>query len=313
MTVTNQEFDAVIIGGGPAGLSCAIWCKDLGLDAVLIEKNADFGGNLHNIYNPIDNYPGLATANGREMSDRMSEHAKRSGTLLRTNCRVVRVDPVAKTVELEDKTLLRSRSIVFATGVRRRKLGVEGEEAFEGRGILRSGSTSVDLVAGKTVAIVGGGDAALENAVMLSKTAAQLYVIHRGDRLSARSQFIDIATTAPNVTILLGHKVTSINGSGSIESIDVENTRDKTSRSLSIDHLLIRIGVEPNAELFRGIIKTDNNGYAEVNSRCETSVAGIYAIGDVADPIAPTISSAVGHGAIAAKVIRSSLRSLQDG
>lgn len=307
MTVTNQEFDAVIIGGGPAGLSCAIWCKDLGLDAVLIEKNADFGGNLHIIYNPIDNYPGLATANGREMSERFLDHAKRSGSLLRANSRAVGIDPAEKTVVLEDDTLLRGRAIVFATGVRRRKLGVEGEEAFEGRGLLRSGSTSVDIVAGKTVALVGGGDAALENAVMLSKTAAQLYVIHRGDRLSARSQFIDIATTAPNVTILLDHKVTSINGSGSIESIDVENTRDKTIRSLPIDHLLIRIGVEPNAELFRGIIKTDNNGYAEVNSRCETSVAGFYAIGDVADPVAPTISSAVGHGAIAAKVIRNSL------
>ena len=307
MIAANEEFDVVIIGGGPAGLSCAIWCVDLGLHAILIDENAEFGGNLHNIFNPINNYPGLSTANGREMSERLSEHAKRSGSLLRTSCRAVRVDPDEYTVELADGTVLRARTIVFATGVRRRKLGIEGEQTFEGRGLLKSGSTSADLVAGKTVAIVGGGDAALENAVLLSKTAATVYVIHRGHRLSARSQFVDLMTVAPNVTILLDHKVTSINGNGSIELIDVESTQGQTNRSIPIDFLLIRIGVEPNAELFRGMIETDSRGYALVNGRCETSVSGLYAIGDVANPAAPTISSAAGHGATVAKVIQSIL------
>ncbi len=187
------------------------------------------------------------------------------------------------------------------------KLGIAGEDAFEGRGLLRSGSTSVDLVAGKTVAIVGGGDAALENAVMLSKTATKLYVIHRGDRLSARSEFVDVATAAPNVKILLDHRVTSINGSDSIDSIDVESAIDQTITTITIDYLLIRIGVEPNGDLFRGMIETDSRGYALVNNRCETSVSGLYAIGDVANPAAPTISSAAGHGATVAKVIRTIL------
>lgn len=309
MIAPNEQFDVVIIGGGPAGLSCAVWCSDLGLRAILIDENAEFGGNLHNIYNPISNYPGLVTANGREMSEHLVDHAKRFGSPLRGGLRAVRVDPNEHVVELEDGTRLRSRAIVFATGVRRRKLGIEGENAFDGRGILKSGSTSLDLVAGKAVAIVGGGDAAMENAVLLSKTAATVYVVHRGHRLSARSEFADASTSAGNVSILLGHKVTAINGTGIIESINVENIRDHTVRSIRIDYLLIRIGVEPNAELFRGMIETDQSGYALVNSRCETSVPGLFAIGDVANPIAPTISSAAGQGATAAKVIRSLLSS----
>lgn len=307
MIATNEEFDVVIIGGGPAGLSCAIWCVDLGLSSILIEEDAEIGGNLQNIYNPISNYPGLATANGREMSELLLVHVKRSGTIFRTRCRAIRVDPAAKTVELADGTLLHSHTFVFATGVSRRKLGIEGEKTFEGRGVLNSGSTSSDLVAGRTVAIVGGGDAAMENAVMLSKTASKVYVIHRGERLSARSEFVDIVTSDPNVTILLERNVTSINGSASIESIDVESIADQQIVTIPIDYLLIRIGVEPNGDLFRGLIDTDRGGYALINSRCETSVPGLYAIGDVANPAAPTISSAVGHGATAAKVIRSLL------
>ncbi len=300
----GQEFDVVIIGGGPAGLSAAIWCSDLGLSAILIESRAELGGNLLNIFNPIENYPGVSTRNGSELRDLIAVQAERSTTLMHLSSEVVSVHPQTLTVDLASGTRLNARNVVIATGVRRRKLGVPGENEFAGRGILESGARSPEAATGKRVVIIGGGDAAMENAVILSQFAEQIHVVYRGERLSARSGFIDAARQASNVEIHLNRSVTEIVGDRAVKAVEVENAQTLERTRIPAELVLCRIGVEPRSEIISGLVSIDKRGYIIVNELGETSLPSIYAIGDVSNPLSPTIASAVGQGATVAKVIR---------
>lgn len=301
---TGRIFDVVIVGGGPAGLSAAIWCADLGLDAILVEGKTELGGNLLNIYNPIDNYPGLRVSNGREMQEHFEAHARRSDVLMRVSAEAVRIDPQSMTVKLENGETLAARNIVVATGLRRRQAGVPGETEFFGRGILDSGSKSPAEVAGQRVAIIGGGDAAMENAVILSKHAKLVYVIHRRTNCTARPEFVDAVRNAANIEMLLNRQVTAVIGSDTVEAVDVEHVESHIRERIAVEYVLFRIGVEPNSDLVRGAVETDRGGYVVTDKYGTTSHDGIFAIGDVADPVAPTIISAAGQGAAVAKAIR---------
>ena len=303
MSTDEGNYDVVIVGGGPAGLSCAIWCADLDLKAILLERAPEFGGNLNNIFNPINNYPGIVEQSGSGLVTRFASHAMATRTTLRLNAEVSRVDPIEMVVEMSDGTRFKSPNVVFGTGVSRRRLNIPGEREFAGHGVLRSGAESAEVVSGKTVAVVGGGDAALENVVMLSQNADRVYLIHRGDHFSARAEFVDAAASASNVMMFRKSRLLAIIGGDSVERIEIEDVEDGERKILQVDHVLVRVGVEPNSSLFRDFLTTDDRGYALINELCETNVRGIYAIGDVANPVAPTIISAAGHGAIAAKAI----------
>jgi len=300
------QKDVVIIGAGPAGLSALLWCADLGLDAAIVEQRPEPGGQLLAIHNPITNYLGLKTQNGREMRDLFVKHA---GDLLTSEfigTTAVSIDAHKKEVQLSDGLLVRSGAIILATGVRRRRLGTEGETEFQGKGILESGAKEKELVKGKRVVIVGGGDAALENAVILGDVADQVTVIHRRGSFRARQEFINAAESRPNISFLMNAKVSKISGSNAVEYVEVIAADGRTI-SIHTNAVLIRIGVEPNSDLVRSSLRVDAGGYVMVDSQCRTSVPGIFAIGDVAEPDSPTISTAVGMGATAAKSIFSLL------
>lgn len=302
---TGRIFDVVIVGGGPAGLSAAIWCADLGLEAILVEGKPELGGNLLNIFNPIDNYPGLRVSNGREMQEHFEAHARRSDVLMRVSAEAVRIDPQAKTVSLGNGETLAARNIVVATGLRRRRAGVPGETEFFGRGILDSGSKSPADAAGQRVAIIGGGDAAMENAVILSKHAKLVYLIHRRTYCTARPEFVDAVRNAANIELLLNRQVKAVIGFDAVEAVDIEHVESHIRERIAVRYVLFRIGVEPNSDLVRGAVETDRSGYIVADKYGATSIEGIFAIGDVANPVAPTIISAAGQGATVAKMIRS--------
>lgn len=299
--------DVIVLGAGAAGLSAALWCDELGLETLVLEREPEIGGQLLRIYNPIENHLGASAAqNGRELRDRVAEQTERRDFQLRLNVNIDSVDLSAKTVFLAGGKSLSARALVLATGVRRRTLNVAGETEFRGRGILESGKRDAFLTEGKTVCVVGGGDAAAENALILAERAAKVYLIHRSAEFRARTEFLDKIRENPKIEAFIETRVNKILGGEAIEKIELQNRAGETFQ-IAVESIVIRIGVEPSTELFRGQIKFDSGNYIKINSRCETNLENVFAVGDVANPIAPTVSSAVGMGATAAKVLVNNL------
>jgi thioredoxin reductase (NADPH) len=297
----NNIFDVVIIGGGAGGISAACWCDELGLKTLLLESEPELGGQLLWTHNPVKNHLGVEAENGRELRDRFVSQAANYNFSLRTGAEVSGADLENKIVTLQTGEDFSARALIIATGIRRRKLDVAGEAELKGKGILESGKRDAEKVKGKNVCIVGGGDAALENALILAETARRVTLVHHRKDFRARSEFLEKARQNPSIEILTEAAVTKIIGHEKVEGVEIKNA-DETF-ILPVEAVLIRAGVEPNTGLFRGKLKLDKNGYIETDSRCETSVDKVFAVGDVANPLAPTVSSAVGMGATAAKVI----------
>ena len=299
--------DVIIIGAGPAGLSTAFWCDELGLDALVLEQAEKVGGQLHRVYNPINNYLGLKAHDGAELLVHFTANLDDAEFDLWTQTSISSVDLKARRISLASGEELQSIAIVIATGVRPRELGVPGEKEFVGKGMIESGARDRDRFAGHDVCVVGGGDAAVENALLLAEVCPTVTLVHRGRKLRARREFTEQLQAKHCITVFTESVLTRIIGSDRVEAVEIQRKQGLKPFQLAVRGVLIRIGVEPNTELFREQIETDERGYLVVNSQQETNVPMIFAIGDVSNPVSPTISSAGGAGATAAKVIASRL------
>jgi thioredoxin reductase (NADPH) len=299
--------DVIIIGAGPAGLSTAFWCDELGLDTLVLEQAEQIGGQLHRVYNSIENYLGLKARNGQELLDHFAKDVDAAEFDLWTGTNIASVDLKAKRISLASGEQLQSIAIVIATGVRPRQLGVPGEKEFAGKGMIESGARDRQLFAGKDVCVVGGGDAAVENAVLLAEVCPTVTVVHRGKKLRARRELAERLQPNNRVTVFTESVLTRIIGDDEVQAVEIQRKEGLKPFQLAVRGVLIRIGVEPNTELFREQIETDPKGFIAVNSRQETNVPMVFACGDVSNPIAPTISGATGAGATAAKVIAARL------
>lgn len=305
--------DVVIIGAGPAGLSAAFWCDELGLDTLVIEQAEQIGGQLHRVYNPIENYLGVKTRNGQELLELFSRDVDEADFDLWTGAVIDSIDLRAKRVSLRSGESLQAISIIIATGVRPRSLGIPGEKEFAGKGVIESGARDRDLFAGKDVCVIGGGDAAVENALLLAEVCATVTVVHRGRKLRARREFAERVQPNNRITVFTESVVTRIIGGDVVEAVEIQRKGGIKPFQLAVRGVLIRIGAEPNTELFRDQLTVDEKGCVAVNSEQETNVPMVFAIGDVSNPIAPTISGATGAGATAAKVIAARLNRKSDG
>ncbi|GAC1401541.1 MAG: hypothetical protein NVSMB56_16650 [Pyrinomonadaceae bacterium] len=176
-------FDVIIIGAGAGGMSAALWCHELKLKALTLERNEEAGGQLLRVYNAIENHLGARTADGRELRDVFAAQIEAAQIEVRTNAEVARVDLQAKRVVLQSGEEFAPRSLILATGVRRRRLNIAGEREFVGRGMLESGKLDGEKFAGKRVCVIGGGDAALENALILAEVCERVVLVHRGREL----------------------------------------------------------------------------------------------------------------------------------
>ncbi|MEP6717787.1 MAG: FAD-dependent oxidoreductase [bacterium] len=299
--------DVLIIGAGPAGLAAALWCDELTLDTLVLEQAEAVGGQLLSIYNPIANYPGVSVKSGREFLALLSEKLEAADFDLWTSTVIESIDLKAKRVVLQSGEQLQSISIIIATGVRRRQLGIPGEAEFAGSGILESATRDREQLAGKDVCIVGGGDAAAENALLLADVCPTVTVVHRGRQLKARREFTEQMVGHHNITIFPESVVTRILGNTQVEAVEILRKDALKPFQMAVQAVLVRVGVEPNTELFSEQINLNEHGYVVVNGEQEASVANVFAIGDVANPLAPTINGATGGGATAAKVIASRL------
>lgn len=304
----NKIFDVVIIGGGAAGISAALWCVELGLSTVMLEKNGELGGQLLRVYNPIENHLGSVAANGRELRDIFAKQIANRNFLRHLNAEVISINFHEKSVLLKTGETFCWQFLIIAAGVRRRKLNVEGENEFSGRGILNSGKNESRTAAGQTVAVIGGGDAALENALILAETAKKVLLVHRRARFRGRAEFVEKVGREPKIKTFLETTIEKIGGSEKVELIEIKNLRTGATEILPVDNILVRIGVEPNTEIVGDDLKADQNGYLQVDQFCETNFANVFAVGDVANLISPTVSTAAGMGATAAKMIRHRLK-----
>ena len=299
--------DVIIIGAGPAGLSTAFWCDELGLDTLLLEQAEQIGGQLHHVFNPIHNYLGLKTRDGQELLEHFTKDVDAADFDLWTQANIASIDLKAKRLSLQSSESLQSIAIVIATGVRPRQLGVPGEKEFVGKGMIESATRDRQLFAGQDVCVVGGGDAAVENALLLAEVCPTVTMVHRGKRLRARRELAERLRSSHRVTVFNESVLTRIIGDEEVAAVEILRKEGLKPFQIAVRGVLIRIGVEPNTELFNEQLETDEKGYIRVNSEQETSMPMVFAVGDVSNPIAPTISSATGAGATAAKVISARL------
>ncbi|PFP16943.1 thioredoxin reductase [Priestia megaterium] len=306
-----QHVDVLIIGGGPAGISAAVWCKRLGVDCLLLEEQAQLGGQLFTIYNEIIDYPGIQAENGIEMQRKMVQHFIDMGCLYEVNTKVISIDERSKTVKVKQQETEKEISytyLILATGSSQRKLGVPGEQQMIDRGEVYSASADGERLKGKRVALIGGGDRAFEGAHLLASQAKQVYLIHRSTHFKAREQYVEKVLSDPGVKVMTDTEVTAIHGKHHVTSIDLKS-KNSECKNLSIDAVLIRLGIAPNVELIKEKVTTTQSGLIVINEVHQSSDPSIYAIGDACTtPLFSSISSSAGQGAIVAKYVSSLLK-----
>ena len=298
--------DVAIIGGGAAGLSSLIWCNSLGLEAVLFEASSELGGQMPRMYHRVIDYPGLLPGNGTELRDRFVEHVDRLNLI--RNCLLK--DTVVAIIGSSSEFLVRSVSqeiaataVILAMGARVRQLEVPGAREFEGNGVSFSATRDHPLVAGKNVVVVGGGDSAVENSLILARVCRHVYLIHRSDRFRAREEWLTEARNNDRITVMSNSHVTAINGNSSITHVDIRDNLTGITKTIPAEGVFVRIGMAPNSELVSLLLRLDSDGFVEVDSHQQTSVEMIYAAGDICGAVNRSVSAAAGHGAIAAKHI----------
>ncbi|MBA4185387.1 MAG: FAD-dependent oxidoreductase [Acidobacteria bacterium] len=298
-----MNFDVIIIGGGAAGLSAGLWCAELGLNALLLEANIELGGQLLWIYNSIENHLGSKAENGRELRDVFVRQIENRRFAIRLQSEINDINLEKREVFLSSGEKISARFLIIATGTRRRKLNVEGEEKFKNKGIIESGKRDAKTVKDKEVCVIGGGDAAFENALVLAETASKVTLAHRRKDFRARAEFIEQTQNNQKIKILTETILRKIIGNEQVEAVELEDLNTKERFTVNVQAIIFRVGVEPNTEFLRGRVALDENGYIKINQNCETNVKGVLAVGDVANPLAPTVSSAVGMGATAVKTL----------
>lgn len=292
-------YDLIIIGSGPAGLSAAIYAKRSGLDFLVLEKNAMSGGQVLNTYE-VDNYMGLPGMNGFDMGMAFRSHADKLGVSFKTAQVVSIEDAGEKKLVHTRKEALEARTVLLATGATHAKLGVPGEEEFSGKGVSYCATCDGAFYTGKTVAVVGGGDVALEDAIYLSRTCKKVYLIHRRDELRGAHILQEELAKQANVEILYSHIVKRINGNDMVEAIEIEAVKTKERKTLPLAGVFLAVGIHPNTELVRELVSCDDAGYVIAGEDCRTSREGIFAAGDVRKKPLRQIITAAADGANAA-------------
>ncbi|MBO0862612.1 MAG: FAD-dependent oxidoreductase [Chloracidobacterium sp.] len=297
-----MNHDVIIIGGGPSGMSALIWCHSLGLRGVLLEQSPELGGQTLEMFHRVLDYPGLVAENGRELRDHFSAQLDMLRLDYRTGHKIEELDLNMRRARCGGEWA-QGEAIIIATGARKRMLGVPGEEKFEIRGVSFSATRDHSLYAGKKVSVIGGGDSAVQNSLLLAGVCPSVTLIHRSDKYSARPDWLEQARKNPRISIINNAEVTAIEGGERVERLIIQDTRTREIKQVETEGVFIRLGVTPNTETFRGRVELDEAGFIKTDERQRTSVEMVYAVGDVCRPVNFCVATAVGHGAIAAKDI----------
>ncbi|MCX5748955.1 MAG: thioredoxin-disulfide reductase [Candidatus Saganbacteria bacterium] len=299
----GPSFDVIIIGGGPAGLTAAIYSSRSGLKTLLIEK-ALLGGQA-SLCPAIENYPGFPSGiSGAELSSRLEDQARKFGTeIIWGDVNGISLEGDQKKVGLNDK-IFSAKALILASGAEPKKLKIPGEDEFRGRGVSYCATCDGAFYRDKELVVIGGGNSAVSEAIFLTKFASKVGIIHRRSVLRADKVLGDRASFEPRIYFVWDSVPEKINGKDTVTSIEIKNViTGKTSR-IETDGVFIYIGEHPNSSLVRGLVDISEDGSVIVDDRMMTSCKGIFAAGDVCRKHLRQIATAVGDGALAADSAR---------
>lgn len=315
-------YDLIIIGSGPAGLSAAVYGKRAGMDLLVVEMAPMSGGQVLNTYE-VDNYLGMPGINGFDMGMQFREHADKLGVEF-LDAEVISLEPVETMEENRDEIaaaemnredpqnyykvhttegVYETKTIILATGAGHARLGVPGEEKFSGRGVSYCATCDGAFYRGKTVAVVGGGDVALEDAIYLARFCEKVYLIHRRDELRGAKILQEELFQKENVEILYSHTVQEILGEDMVTGLRIKdikaekNVQEGEERILPVDGVFIAVGIIPHTELAKELLECDEKGYVIAGEDCATSMPGVFVAGDARKKQLRQIVTAVADGA----------------
>lgn len=290
-------YDMLIIGGGPGGYTAALYAARAGLSVLVLEK-LSAGGQMA-LTTQIDNYPGFPEGiDGFELGERMQQQAERFGAeteYAQVDAVDLKADP--KVVDTSEGRFL-GRTVVIATGANARKLGLDKEDALVGRGVAYCAACDGMAFKGKAVAVVGGGDSAVADALLLSRVAKHVTLIHRRDALRATKIYHESLKNTPNITLCMNARVTELLADKKLSGIRVQDIPSGESRDLDVDGLFISVGRDPNTALFADQLALEN-GYIKAGEDTKTNIPGVYAVGDVRTKLLRQVVTAVADGAMA--------------
>lgn len=292
-------YDLIIIGSGPAGLSAAVYGIRAGLNLLVLEQNPMSGGQVLNTYE-VDNYLGLPGVSGFDMGQTFRAHADKLGVeFVEARVREIVDNGSFKTVRTR-KADYEAKALIVAAGAQHAPLGVPGEEELSGMGVSYCATCDGAFFKGKTVAVVGGGDVALEDAIYLARTCEMVYLIHRRDELRGAVILQEELKALPNVEILYSHTVEEICGEDSVEKLLIKDIKTGETKELPVDGIFIAVGIHPYSELIQNLANCDEAGYVLAGEDCASSCQGIYVAGDIRKKPLRQIVTAVADGANAA-------------
>lgn len=292
------SYEVIIIGGGPAGLSAGLYTSRAGLSSLLIERGI-FGGQMVNA-TLVENYPGFPEGiSGAELGSLMHQQAIRYGLEVVT-AEVTGLAPGQPYNASTTEGTFEAAAIIIAAGSEYRKLGVAGEEKLLGRGVSYCATCDGFLFRDKEVAVIGGGDTAITDALELSRHTKKVYVIHRRDQLRAGRVLQERAFAHPKLEFIWNTVVEEVLGDRLLEGLELRNVKTGQESNLKVDGLFVAVGLMPNSQCFRSIVEVDDVGYIIVDDSMSTSAPGVFAAGDIRRDSARQIAAAVGDGATAA-------------
>lgn len=293
-----EKRDLVIIGAGPAGLTAAMYGKRAGLDTLVLEKGRPGGQIL--ITERIENYPGIPEGTGASIADALRDHALRFKAEIRT-AQVEKVEiRDGRKIIVTDGGEIEAGALIVASGASFRKQGCPGEAALTGAGVSYCAVCDAAFFEDMEVAVIGGGNTAVEEAQYLTGFASKVYIVHRRDQFRADKYVVDHALANPKIVPVYDSVLESIEGDGMVEKIVVKNVKSGETRDIPVSGVFIFIGTLPNDAFIKGLLETNESGWIRTNDRLETSVPGIFAAGDVRDTSLRQVVTAAGDGARAA-------------
>lgn len=298
----EQVLDIVIIGSGPAGMAAGIYAKRAGLSTIILEKTGISGGQVLSTYE-VDNYPGLPMKSGFELSEEFRMHAERLGVEVKAATVDKITDQGNTKLVVTDEGDYVTKAVIVATGADHARLGIPGEEELAGMGVSYCATCDGAFFRGRTVAVVGGGDVAVEDAIFLARGCEKVYLIHRRDELRAAKILQEALKKLPNVEIMWDSELKEIHGEDQVEELLIYNKKTQQTETRSVSGVFIAVGTIPNTALTKGLVDMDEKGYIVADETCATSVCGIYAAGDVRTKQLRQIITAAADGANAVTAI----------
>ena len=292
----NNIYDVVIIGSGPSGLAAAIYAERAKLKTITIEKQYMSGGQVLNTYE-VDNYPGLPEINGFDMGQKFRQHAEKLGSqFIKDEVLELEIMDQIKKVHCKKNEFL-TKTVIIATGAQHRLLEVKGEQELYGKGVSYCATCDGAFYKDKTVAVIGGGDVALEDAIFLSRICKKVYLIHRRDEFRGVKILQEKVFSIENIEIIWDTVVDEICGENEVTAINISNVKTRGKESLDVDGVFVAIGIIPNSHIFEEHLQLDDANYIVATEDCKTSVEGVFVAGDVRTKALRQIVTAVSDGA----------------